>query len=78
MEESSSSDESNTEHRCQHKNNCNCNNIEPTEMVTMDVTDRHGVSAKRSLRSPGHCSKEMEVENNKTDEFWTLPTIELD
>lgn len=57
-------------HRCHKNNNCNCNNIEPTEMVTMDVVDRNGVTTKRSLRSPGHCSNEMEVENNKIDGFW--------
>lgn len=57
-------------HQCQHKNNCNCNNAEPTEKVAMKVTDRKGVTTKRSLSSPGHCSNAMEVENNTVDAFW--------
>ena len=45
-------------------------NSELTEKATMNVTDSKGTTTKRSLRSPGHCSTEMEVENNTQDPFW--------
>lgn len=57
-------------HGCKHTNNCNCNNVEPTEMASMAVTDRNGVTTTHALRSNGYCSTEMEVENNKPDPFW--------